>query len=448
MVTPLVSPGDSPKSPVDPPTSPVDPPVSRVEDDAPYARRWFVRRLQSLRSTPPRGRKTQQMRKFNEDDSAKLFKGYSVVFSVDTQRIALILTLPRQLVRRIMLTATMQIRLLIKLMMYLLTLNEMMLLKTDLRDNQLHELSNSLNLLGSVPVNVALPREFTSIESLGDNTLDFPDVEMLESYTRKHSLSFSSDSGSVDLEEKSPASVDGTVDKPSVQVVEIDNDEDSPESDSLESPDIDHGRRDPRVRKTSVVDKILLRRPATQAGVSKAGVHVSLPAVERPALCKLYVAHGGSCRPWEKGKKQGLESSIDVKLCRLEKGKEGSKTFSINTLAQLDEERPIFSSQEMVLQGNVKEAGSTASELEKSTSEQGDCIKKKEARMSKKKTKKREREENENDDRKMFRAAFTGLETQQNDMNNFLNNLTRIQEQQLTVMNALVGALRTLLVQQ
>lgn len=116
-----------------------------------------------------------------------------------------------------MLTATLQMRLLIKLMMYLLTLNEMMLLKTDLRDHQLHELSNSLNLLGSVPVNVALPREFTSIESLGDNTLDFPDVEMLESYTRKHSLSFSSDSGSVDLEEKSPASVDGTVDKPSVR---------------------------------------------------------------------------------------------------------------------------------------------------------------------------------------------------------------------------------------
>jgi len=48
----------------------------------------------------------------------------------------------------------------------------------------------------------------------------------------------------------------------------------------------------------------------------------------------------------------------------------------------------------------------------------------------------------------MFRAAFTGLETQWNDMNNFVNNFTQIQEQQLTKMNALVGALSKFLEKQ
>lgn len=111
----------------------------------------------------------------------------------------------------------------------------------------------------------------------------------------------------------------------------------------------------------------------------------------------------------------------------------------------------VMGCREIVTLGNVKEAGSAASELEEATgsSEQGDCIEKKEERTSRKKTRKREREEeNANEDRKMFRAAFTGLETQRNDMNNFVNNFARIQEQQLTTMNALVGALSKFLEKQ
>ena len=108
--------------------------------------------------------------------------------------------------------------------------------------------------------------------------------------------------------------------------------------------------------------------------------------------------------------------------------------------AHIEEIDAVMCCREIVTLGNVKEAGSAVSEREEATSEEGDCIEKKEARTSRKKTKKREREEeNENEDRKMFRAALTGLETQRNDMKNFVNNFTRIQEQQLTTMNALVG---------
>ena len=55
------------------------------------------------------------------------------------------------------------------------------------------------------------------------------------------------------------------------------------------------------------------------------------------------------------------------------------------------------------------------------------------------KTKKREREEeNDNEERKMFRAAFSG----------FVTNFIRMQEQQVTTMNALVRALSKFLEKQ
>ena len=74
---------------------------------------------------------------------------------------------------------------------------------------------------------------------------------------------------------------------------------------------------------------------------------------------------------------------------------------------------------------------------------------KKEKREKRKRTKKREREkENDNEERKMFRTAFSGLETQRNDMNTFVTNFTRMQEQQVTTMNALVGALSKFLEKQ
>ena len=63
----------------------------------------------------------------------------------------------------------------------------------------------------------------------------------------------------------------------------------------------------------------------------------------------------------------------------------------------------------------------------------------KEARTARRNTKKREREEEKDDeDRKMFKSALLGLET---DMNSFVTNFSRMQEQQLTTINALVGAL-------
>ena len=40
-------------------------------------------------------------------------------------------------------------------------------------------------------------------------------------------------------------------------------------------------------------------------------------------------------------KKRGLGSCVELKFCRLEKGKDGSKTFAINTQEQWNEERPL-----------------------------------------------------------------------------------------------------------
>ena len=38
-----------------------------------------------------------------------------------------------------------------------------------------------------------------------------------------------------------------------------------------------------------------------------------------------------------------LGSYIELKFCRLQKGKDGSKAFAINTQEQWDEERPFLS---------------------------------------------------------------------------------------------------------
>ena len=133
----------------------------------------------------------------------------------------------QQLVVEAMITVSLQMRFLVKLRVHLLTLGVMVWLKlliqsvlilvsqtSDLRDNQLDELSDSPNLFVSVAVNVAPPEEASSIASLGDKTRDSPDVGVSESSTRKRSLSSSSDSGSVELEMRDlPASVDGSAEK-------------------------------------------------------------------------------------------------------------------------------------------------------------------------------------------------------------------------------------------
>ena len=49
--------------------------------------------------------------------------------------------------------------------------------------------------------------------------------------------------------------------------------------------------------------------------------------------------------------KSGLGSCVELKLCRLEKGKYGSKAFAINTQEQWHEERPLISGNTSSLQG-------------------------------------------------------------------------------------------------
>ena len=49
--------------------------------------------------------------------------------------------------------------------------------------------------------------------------------------------------------------------------------------------------------------------------------------------------------------KRGLGSCIELKFCRLEKGKDGSKAFAINTQEQWDEERHLLLTGGSTLQG-------------------------------------------------------------------------------------------------
>ena len=131
--------------------------------------------------------------------------------------------------------------------------------------------------------------------------------------------------------------------------------------------------------------------------------------------------------------------------------------------AHYDEIDEVLGCRDVGTLRNVKEAGSVSAERcsnsaesgsERSERGDGDGIQttsrdKKEASTARKKTKKREREEeNDNEDRKMFKSAFSGLETQRNDMNSFVMNFSRMQEQQLTTMNSLVGALSKFLEKQ
>jgi len=51
----------------------------------------------------------------------------------------------------------------------------------------------------------------------------------------------------------------------------------------------------------------------------------------------------------EEAEKRGLGSSIDIKLCRSEKGPDGNKAYAINTQAQWNEQIPMFSNRGMVL---------------------------------------------------------------------------------------------------
>ena len=58
------------------------------------------------------------------------------------------------------------------------------------------------------------------------------------------------------------------------------------------------------------------------------------------AFVKLVAEHAGLR---EEAQKRSLGSRIDIKLCHLEKGPDGNKAYAINTQAQWDEERSMFS---------------------------------------------------------------------------------------------------------
>ena len=126
--------------------------------------------------------------------------------------------------------------------------------------------------------------------------------------------------------------------------------------------------------------------------------------------------------------------------------------------AHYDEIDEVLGCRDIVTLQNVQEAGSVSQESDRNkttTDASVECdddagiTSKKEARSARKKTKKREREEEKDDeDREMFKSALSGLESQRSDMNSFVTNFSRMQEQQLTTMNALVGALSKFLEKQ
>lgn len=68
------------------------------------------------------------------------------------------------------------------------------------------------------------------------------------------------------------------------------------------------------------------------------------------------------------------------------------------------------------------------------------------ARTERKKKRKRARvEEQDDEERELLRSSLSGLEKQRKDMNSFMDNFARVQEQQANTMNALVGALTNFL---
>ena len=66
--------------------------------------------------------------------------------------------------------------------------------------------------------------------------------------------------------------------------------------------------------------------------------------------------------------------------------------------------------------------------------------------QSEKRKRKRARtEEQDEKERDLFKSSLTGLETQRKDMNAFIESFTKVQEQQVNTMNAVVGALTNFL---
>jgi len=98
---------------------------------------------------------------------------------------------------------------------------------------------------------------------------------------------------------------------------------------------------------------------------------------------------------------------------------------------------------------NVAEAGSSA-RSSPSASETNVALAGQEtspqARTERKKKRERARvEEQDDEERELLRSSLSGLEKQRKDMNSFMDNFARVQEQQANTMNALVGALTNFL---
>ena len=118
----------------------------------------------------------------------------------------------------------------------------------------------------------------------------------------------------------------------------------------------------------------------------------------------------GSKRATESCKKKMKYLLERYKVCKDWNSKQTGG--NLRKSAHFNEIDGVMGSRDIVTLSNVKDAGSAVSQDEEASSSEGGCVQKKEARTSRKKTKKREREEeNDNEERKMFRAAFSGLET-------------------------------------
>ena len=117
-----------------------------------------------------------------------------------------------------------------------------------------------------------------------------------------------------------------------------------------------------------------------------------------------------------------------------------------------DEIDAVLGCRDVVTLRHVAEAGTSASTSapnsnasESNNSELPGQNTSPEARTERKKKRKRARPEEEDEEGDLIKSSLPGMEKQRKEMNKFMENFTRVQEQQANTMNALVGALTNFL---
>lgn len=117
-----------------------------------------------------------------------------------------------------------------------------------------------------------------------------------------------------------------------------------------------------------------------------------------------------------------------------------------------DEIDAVLGCRDVVTLRHVAEAGTSASTStlnsdasESNNSELPGQDASPEARTERKKKRKRARPEDGNEEGDLIKSSLLGMEKQRKEMNAFMENFARVQEQQANTMNALVGALTNFL---